>query len=1215
MSNSDKNIVITPNRGQTAQPKIVFTGQENTPITLSVLDNNTISFDGYQGQLFAISHNLSSGTIFSVNDISGIPSIRVNANGTVGIAEFSGNVGIGITNPVGILDVKTPSNTDTNQPRFLSGSTTVGQFNEIILGAAFANYRSGIIRYINGQGAAGSSILQLFNTGDAGGAGLSIYGGTTGIVANEVAADADFRIEGIANQNLFFVDASTDRVGIGTSTPQSQFQVGTTTVSSATGAGTMTVAGTDPSIYIQENDAGTDAKNWYFLAQSGVFYWGLNNDAVNSGANYVVITRSGNRVSSIDFQTGTTPESRFLINSSETALNDNASDRDFRVEGSGTRPNLLLVDAGTARVGVNRAAGTHGATLDIDNLAVAESIFIARDNSTAVFTIADGGDTTIAPVTGHASDALTITGGTLATGKAALNITATLPTTNATQNGISASFTTSAGSAGTRYGTSVSLTGGATQAASMAAGNFTNSATGTGVTPIQNSIGNISVRGFTSGSTAGNNVGGLFASALSTSKNYGTISVGSGSSTATSIGAYGTAFTAGTGFIIGGMFTLYSNDTVPISASSALIADNAAQAVPIFQGRDNGGVLFTIDDGSGKNTFGSTEVVLNDDGYNIDFRVEGDTNANLLFVDASTDRVGIGTATPNARMSISTAASEEVLTLTNTGAANWVQMAITRIDDVQQQMAIKFVPAAAASTSTPWWYFGVKQNTPNFSIQTWDGTALTERIVVATNGNVGIGTTNPATKLHVLTSSATSTTVRFERLAADGGGIQLDLKNSDGETAQIAKRRNSVTLADQLLSFTSNGTADDMVIRPNGDIGMGTGVTTMPAGRLEVRKDTNGDAAVHITNANGGTASRTILFVAEGTASGGNYGYFSHNGAGYTTSGLNVANRTYLVGADTGGLLIAGARGDIIMSRGDTTNTTQERLRVGSIEVAVNEQAQDVDFRIEGQTDANLFFTDASTNLIGIGTNAPQHKLHVLGSTVDERVVSQTTNTSGTAYVSARTGPAATPDQQISLVAFGTGVAGTTMGYANADAVMLNSAVASRMFIVSNSVAQIIIGPKGTEVLTLDGATYGMVHNEAAGDLDARFEGTTDANLVFIDASTNNVGIGTNAPTSKLHINGSVTLPIVTKTTNYTATSADHTMLCDANTGSITITLPTAVGISGRVYVIKKVDSSANTVIVDGNASELIDGALTQTLTAIYESITIQSNGSAWYII
>ena len=44
--------------------------------------------------------------------------------------------------------------------------------------------------------------------------------------------------------------------------------------------------------------------------------------------------------------------------------------------------------------------------------------------------------------------------------------------------------------------------------------------------------------------------------------------------------------------------------------------------------------------------FGPTEVVFNDTTVDYDFRIKGDNNANLFFVDASTDRIGIGTSAP-----------------------------------------------------------------------------------------------------------------------------------------------------------------------------------------------------------------------------------------------------------------------------------------------------------------------------------------------------------------------------------------------------------------------------------------------------------------------------------------------------------------------------------------------------------------------------------------
>ena len=44
--------------------------------------------------------------------------------------------------------------------------------------------------------------------------------------------------------------------------------------------------------------------------------------------------------------------------------------------------------------------------------------------------------------------------------------------------------------------------------------------------------------------------------------------------------------------------------------------------------------------------FGTSEVVFNDGNNNYDFRIESDNSANLFFVDASVDRLGIGHASP-----------------------------------------------------------------------------------------------------------------------------------------------------------------------------------------------------------------------------------------------------------------------------------------------------------------------------------------------------------------------------------------------------------------------------------------------------------------------------------------------------------------------------------------------------------------------------------------
>lgn len=54
-------------------------------------------------------------------------------------------------------------------------------------------------------------------------------------------------------------------------------------------------------------------------------------------------------------------------------------------------------------------------------------------------------------------------------------------------------------------------------------------------------------------------------------------------------------------------------------------------------------------------------TVVNESGADKDFRVEGDTDANLLFTDASTDRVGIGINTPATKLDLFGAASQNIV--------------------------------------------------------------------------------------------------------------------------------------------------------------------------------------------------------------------------------------------------------------------------------------------------------------------------------------------------------------------------------------------------------------------------------------------------------------------------------------------------------------------------------------------------------------------------
>ena len=100
MANSDKDILITPNKGEASEPSVIFSGANTTPnnvVTLSikdeqgsgiVVDHTALSFTNDNGEIFAVTTDFSN-SVFGVTDIDGLPLIEAFANGMVSMAEFA----------------------------------------------------------------------------------------------------------------------------------------------------------------------------------------------------------------------------------------------------------------------------------------------------------------------------------------------------------------------------------------------------------------------------------------------------------------------------------------------------------------------------------------------------------------------------------------------------------------------------------------------------------------------------------------------------------------------------------------------------------------------------------------------------------------------------------------------------------------------------------------------------------------------------------------------------------------------------------------------------------------------------------------------------------------------------------------------------------------------------------------------------------------------
>lgn len=99
-----------------------------------------------------------------------------------------------------------------------------------------------------------------------------------------------------------------------------------------------------------------------------------------------------------------------------------------------------------------------------------------------------------------------------------------------------------------------------------------------------------------------------------------------------------------------------------------------------------------------------------------------------------------------------------------------------------------------------------------------------------------------------------------------------------------------------------------------------------------------------------------------------------------------------------------------------------------------------------------------------------------------------------------------------------------------------------------------------------------------------------------------------------LELYGPIAPAITSVSADTTLGDRHSTVRVSASGAARTITLPAAATVSGRIYTILKDDSSTNTVTIDGNAAETIDGQATIALTFQWETVVIQSDGANWIV-
>ncbi len=193
--------------------------------------------------------------------------------------------------------------------------------------------------------------------------------------------------------------------------------------------------------------------------------------------------------------------------------------------------------------------------------------------------------------------------------------------------------------------------------------------------------------------------------------------------------------------------------------------------------------------------WGTSEVVFNDGGANYDFRIEGDTNSSLFFVDASAEAVGIGTTAPIAATHIMlsdvtgfTSPANDGLVVER-GGGNDLGITIATNNDRNGYLLF----ADSDSSNPAWVGYDHSVNAMSFKVN------ASERARIDSSGRLLVGTSTARDKFN----------------------------NASGETPNVQIEGTGTTASGlYMLSMTANNTSSSAAAGPAMFFGRSEGTTT-----------------------------------------------------------------------------------------------------------------------------------------------------------------------------------------------------------------------------------------------------------------------------------------------------------------------------------------------------------------------------------------------------
>ena len=346
-------------------------------------------------------------------------------------------------------------------------------------------------------------------------------------------------------------------------------------------------------------------------------------------------------------------------------------------------------------------------------------------------------------------------------------------------------------------------------------------------------------------------------------------------------------------------------------------------------------------------------VVFNEAGADVDFRVESDNNANMIFVDGGNDRVGFGTNAPEAIVHLYGSSAATMTSETSHGR----KMSFGAID------SSPYTHVGTASDHT----FSFITNDVRVGQFNQNGGLVVGKNFVGTNpptngaiieGSVGIGQTSFGTnadKVIALSNGTAPTTSPADAVqvySADRGGTAgkagLHIRTEDGTTHVFSDR-------------VGIGTAT-----PSADIHVVSSVSEDPVVMIENTNDDNKPPKIEMYKTTSSPANFDQL---------GEISFIGKNSAGSSTQyGFMKSLARDITASSEAGLIYFYVR-----QNGTARNyiSMSGNLAADSGIVTINDDGVDVDFRVESNNNANMFFVDGGNDRVGIGTATPEDNLTI----------------------------------------------------------------------------------------------------------------------------------------------------------------------------------------------------------------------------------------------